>query len=528
MVTNKPNPIRTILHRLHSPATRTFSTLVLIVGSIVSKAFGIIRQFSMAAIFGTSADTDSWLMASIVPNLLYGLLSQTLTNVVVPVLSGRVETVDQSERTDIYINEVFTWTLVLSVVLAAIGEILSSHLIHWVAPGFTGTRYRLAVSMVRIMLPTMPFMALGSLINGILQANRIFTPSTISPIIINVGRVAGIVVLGLWLGIRGVAYGFLAAQALQLVYLLPTLWAQHIYLRFRFRFSHPWTRQSGRLALPFIASHGANVGGIMVDRIFASLLPVGRIAALNYSNVLSTLPITLLINPVISPLYTQLSQSFNRDNRAAFRASLQSGFELITLIIMPLALAFIMLRVPIIRILYQHGRFDTHSTNVTSHLLLFWSIGLPAIALGSLFSRALFAQRLTRVTAWMSIMGIGANVAGDFLFIHPLGASGLALATSLAAWCRAIGLGAWLFSRGENRVSPRMKFVAVEAAALALYAGILFLGVGQLRLALSPFGLMLFMKTAATAGVAMTVYVGLLRWAGVMPALRRRAQPVSD
>lgn len=520
--------MRLLLHRLHSPGTRVFSTIVLIIGSIISKVFGIVREFSMAAIFGTSFETDSWLMASIVPNLLYGLVGNTITNVVVPVLSGHLDVAEEDSGAQVYMDEAFTWSMVVAFTMVVVGELLSAELIHWVAPGFHDLRYRLSVTMVRIMLPAMPFMALGSLINGILQSKRIFTPSTVTPIIINVGRLIGIIVLGLWLHIIGVAIGFLAAQMLQLVYLIPTLAAQRLRLHFRFSASHPWTRQSARLALPFLASHGANVGGIVVDRIFASTLKVGRIAALNFSNVLSGLPLTLLINPVIAPLYTQLSQTFNNHDEAGFRRSLQDGFELVTLLIVPLTLAFVLLRVPIVRILYQHGHFNSFSTRTTAHLLLFWSIGLPAQALGTFFARGLVAQRVTRTMASVSILAIAVNIVGDFLLIHPLGSAGLALATSVAAWFRTLGMGIWLFTHGENPFSARPRFILAELSASGLFILILFSGSALFGLRRLPFGFALVIATAVTIGLAISVYWGVLKAAGVMPTLRRRSMLSSN
>lgn len=514
--------MRSLVRRLNSPATRTFSTLVMIAGSVVSKVFGILREFFMAAMFGARAMTDSWLIASITPNLLFGLISNSITNVVVPVLSGHLDVVDENSEAHVYMDEAFTWILAASIFMVAIGEVLSSHIIHWVAPGFTGRRYAMALVMVRIMFPAMPFMAMGALINGILQSRKIFTPATITPIIINVFRLVGIVVLGIWLHIYGVAIGFLLAQIMQVAYLVPVLASQKVRLHLRFSMSHPWTRQSARMAFPFLAAHGANVGGTMVDRIFASMLPVGRIATLNFSNVLSGLPITLLITPVIGPLYSELSSAFNRQDYHAFRKSMQSGFELVTMIILPLALGFILLRLPIVRILYQHGHFRNTSTLTTAHLLLFWSVGLPAQALGTLFSRGLLSQRVTRFSAWSGIFVILCNVVGDFLLVHPLGASGLALATSLAAWVRVMTQGTYLFTHNGNPVNPRAKFVVAELLALAAYVGLLWGGLQLFGLATVPFGFRLLLGTVATGGVGIAAYLAILRLAGVMPQLQRR------
>ncbi len=509
--------IAKLMHRLNSPGSRTFSTLVLMVGSLVSKVFGIVREFSMAAVFGTQATTDSWLMASIVPNLLFGLFSNTITNVIVPVLSGHIEVENSDARVNLFMDEVLTWSLMFSLIFVIIGEFVSAPLIHWIAPGFSGRRYHLSVVMLRIMLPTLPFTTLGAFINGVLQSKRIFVPSTVTPIIINVFRLLGIVVLGLWLNIYGVAIGFFLAQVAQVVYLVPTLARQKIHLHPQFSIQHPWTLVSARLTLPYLASRGVTVGGTIVDRIFASTLPIGRIAALNFSFVLSTLPVNLLITPIMAPLYTELARSFNNDNRPGFRKSLQDGFELVTMVIMPLALGFIILRVPIIRILYQHGVFNGRSTHLTAPLLMYWSIGLPAGAIATLFTRGLFAQRLTRVVSIMSISAIIANVVGDFLLIHPMRAAGLALATSISAWVRMLGMGIWLVTRGENPVSPRIRFALAESLALAAWCAILLAGIFVFSLNHIAFGPRLVGAAVLTVVIAGAGYSSILWVFGVVP-----------
>jgi putative peptidoglycan lipid II flippase len=181
-----------------------------------------------------------------------------------------------------------------------------------------------------------------------------------------------------------------------------------------------------------------------------------------------------------------------------------------------------LLRVPIIRILYQHGHFNAQSTAITSHLLMFWAVGLPAQALGTLFSRGLFAQRVTRVTAQMGMVAIATNIAGDFLLIHPLGAAGLALATALAAWCRTLGLAVWLFSRGAAPVRARPRFIAVAGLALAVYVAILLAGDKFLRLNQHAFGATLVLQTFATASLAMASYLWILQKSGIVPLPRRR------
>ncbi|MDA8195363.1 MAG: murein biosynthesis integral membrane protein MurJ [Thermaerobacter sp.] len=446
-------------NRMHRAVGTRAAALIILAGTALSKVLGFSREMAMAAIFGTTLATDTWLMASVLPNLFFSTLNSTLSNVVIPILSGRTPA-DPRDRRNLarYLNELFTAVTLASLALVLVGEVLAGPITHVIAPSYHGQKFGLTVAMTRWMLPTVLLWAVSGLITGVLQSRRVYAPTTAAPLIMNVVRIGTIVSLGLWLGITGVAIGFTLAVFGQTVYLWSTLGRQHIRLVFRWHLRHPWMRETLRLSWPFFYANSVGTIGLIVDRVLASGLATGNVAALNYAFVVSQLPVTLLLNPLVTPLFTRLAETHNgRDRRAYFRL-VRLGLVYSTALLVPTALALAAFRVPILSLVYQHGVFGQSSTALTARDLSYWAVGLPAFGWTFFLSKILFANRATRIVLWNSTITIAVNIALDLVLIRPMGAAGLALGTGLAAWVRTALMAAqlvYISRRATNRVLAR-------------------------------------------------------------------------
>lgn len=426
----------------------------------------------MAAFFGTSVMTDAWLMASALPNLLFSTINGAISVTVVPLMTQG--DADFSPRSvGRFLNEVFTALFVLSAVLVLLGEVFTPFIIHVMAPGFHSPReIRLTVLMTRIMIPTIFFWGVAGLAVGVLQEREEFFLPALSPVAVNIARIATIIILGhLLFGITGVALGFTLAVISQLAVTLPKLKRMGIRLHFRWHFSHPLMKRMLKISGPFFLTSSVGSVGIIVDRVLASSLVTGSIAALNYSYVLVQIPIGLVISSLATPIYTRLSQHHSAREGDTFRQLAMRGFRLVLLIIVPITLWFLALRVPILRLLYQHGAFNGESTELTAGTLLFFAIGLPGFSLSFYLQRLFFATQDTRSPARFSIITIIINIVGDIVLVHFMQADGLALATGGASWINA-SLLTWkaLNPRYNANLRIRRTLLSLALAGAAMFS----------------------------------------------------------
>lgn len=514
------NRVRRWGKALHSPNSHRLGTLVLFVGTLISRMLGFVREVAMATIFGTTVSTDTWLMASILPNLLFGTIYSALSNVIVPVMSGRgIESVNDQET---FAGEMLAACTAVALILTAGGEAFAPWAVRMLAPGFDLVKLSSTLLMTRIMIPTVVFWILSGLLMGILQSKDIYAPTSSAPVVMNIVRISTIVVLGRLFGIAGVALGFTLAVLTQLVYLMSVFGASGLRLRYRWSLSHPWTRQALRLSLPFFYASAAGTTGVVVDRILASYLPAGSIAALNYALVLSQLPNAIIVNAYVIPYFTRISAEWNVNRTTNFTHSLLPGLEIITILLFPITAVLIAEPDPLLHLLYQHGVFNALSTDVTARVLVCWAIGVPAAGWNLLLSRVLFARREAAVSVRLATTTIAFNIAMDLLLIHPLGASGLALGTSLAGWLRTILL--LNFLGGTVAKWPAIAWIRISQHGLAAtFMGlVVWLFVSRSHLTLSHDPWIMGLNIVAVATLGLGSYVAALR-AGTM-----RTRPQSN
>lgn len=419
-------------------ASIRMSAGIIFLATLMSRITGFGREIAMAAVFATSYQTDAWLIASVIPNLLFSTINGAVATTLVPIVTEGEHRLSH-RSVDHFLQELFTVTVLLSIVLVGLGEIAAPLIIRLIAPGFDThhREYHLALVMTRWMIPTILFWGLAGISIGVLQSRERYAAAAVSPVVINVVRIAAILILGRLFGIVGVAVGFSLAVFSQLLLLLPAASKTGYHLHFRWRFGHPLLRRTVRLALPFFLSSSVGTIGQIVDRILASYLVEGSLAALNYSFVLVQIPIGLLVSSLTTPVYTRLAQHASERESEPFTELAMRGLRLVLLIIVPMTAWFVLLRIPILRLIYEHGAFTNRSLALTQNTLLFFAVGLPGFAIAFYMQRLFFATQDTRSPARFSVITILINIAGDLILVHPLKAGGLALATGGAQWVNA-------------------------------------------------------------------------------------------
>ncbi|AEJ39464.1 integral membrane protein MviN [Sulfobacillus acidophilus TPY] len=497
------------------------ASLIFIV-TLISRLSGFFREVVMADFFGTSTATDAWLMASALPNLLFSTINGAITVTVVPLMT-QADAEYSPRSVARFLNEVFTALFLISAGLIALGEVFAPLIMHLMAPGFHGGELRLTIDMTRIMIPTIFFWGIAGLVVGILQEREEYVTPAISPMMVNIVRILTIVILGHFWGIRGVAAGFTLAVISQLLVTVPSLHKMGIHLHFRWHFSHPLLKKMINMAGPFFLTSSVGSVGVIVDRILASSLVAGSIAALNYSYVLVQMPIGLVISSLSTPIYTRLAQHHSHREDDTFRQLAMRGFRLVLLIIVPMTIWYIALRIPLLQLLYQRGAFNARSTALTSGTLLYFALGLPGFSLSFYLQRLFFATQDTKSPSRFSIATILINIIGDIILVHFMKADGLALATSFATWVNAALL---TWKALQPRYNQNLQFRRT-LTALGLAGGLMLvttLGVSHLlHLNHLHSFIGLIAGLASTVILSGLVFIGVLTWLR-FPDLREMEQ----
>jgi len=201
---------------------------------------------------------------------------------------------------------------------------------------------------------------------------------------------------------------------------------------FRFAPSHPGVRRIGTLMVPSLLGLSVTQINITVSTILASFFAGGP-TYLFYGMRLIQFPLGIFGVALATAILPTLSAQATRGALDELRTTLGFGLRMILFIILPAMFGLILLRQPIIHLFFEHGTFTAHDTAETAEAVLCYSVGLWAFGSVRIIVSAFYSLQDTRTPAITAAIAVAANLIFSLLLMSSLGASGLALATALAA-----------------------------------------------------------------------------------------------
>ena len=511
----------------------------------VSRLLGLVREMVIANRFGVGGQVDAYAVAFQLPDLLYFLLSSgALSSAFIPVFTEYWTRGEKEEAWKVF-SIVSTFVFLVLVGLVLLCEIFAPNLMPLVAPGFAG-KHRdllgLAVMLTRIVLPAQLFFLTGGLIMASLYSRQHFLTPAMGPIIYNIGIISGGVFLAARLGISGLTWGALIGSFIG-NFALQAIVVRRMGAKFKpsLNLRHPGVVKVGKLALPVLLGLSLPYVDVIINRAFGSLLGEGAVAALNYSNRLMQMPLGIFAQASAVALFPTLAAQAARKEIGELRAGVNFGLRGIFLLTVPSSVLMMVLATPIVRMLFQHGKFTASDAPYVAYALVFYSLGIAAWAGQAIVTRGFYALQNTVVPVVTGTLVTFIFVPMNWLFIKPLGHGGLALATSVAVTLHMLVL-LELLRRRLGGINGRLIVksfgkVAVSSAAAGAVAWVAFRLVGQYTDVTCSLGALIGVLGATVPAVL--VYVGMIAllkvdeaaeiWRLVSAGLRRRvAVPEAD
>ncbi len=409
--------------------------------TLASRVMGYVRDMAMSWAFGTGMAADAFYVAYRIPNLLRELLAEgSMSAAFIPVFTETLAK-ESKENARRLANAVFARLLVILVVLTGLGMIFAPAVVNVVAWGWAykaqHDKYLLAVTLTRIMFPYLLFIGLAALAMGMLNSLRSFLTPALSPVMLNVMTISAVVLSIRFLPdpILGVAVGVVLGGLCQFLIQVPGLQKQGMMIRPRFEPTHPGVKRIGTLALPVFVSSSVNQFNIFIGTIFASFLATGSITYLFYGMRFIHFPLGIFGIAIATAVLPTMSAQAARRETDAFRDTLSLGLRLVFFIMFPAMAGLITLRMPIVKLLLEHGQFDQISTQGVAAALLYYAVGLWAFAGVRIVAQAFYALQDTKTPVKIAVLALCANILLSTVFIlwTPLQHGGLALAASLAS-----------------------------------------------------------------------------------------------
>lgn len=451
-------------------------------GILISRIAGFIRARVFAYYFGLSDSADAFNAAYRIPNFLQNLFGEgALSASFIPVYAALVSR-GKREEADRVAGAVFALLAVTISVLVLVGVLATPVLIAVIAPGFTGEKRELAISLTRILFPGTGMLVLSAWCLGILNSHHRFTLSYAAPVMVNAAMISTMVYFGGGSSLSQLAeylaWGAVVGSALQFGVQLPVVFAVAPGLHLSFGTASEHVRTMARNFVPAFISRGVVQISAYIDSLLASLLPTGAVTGLANASLLYTLPVSLFGVAVAASELPAMSgaASLDASGAEAVRLRLDAGLRRIAFFVVPSSVAFLALGDVVAGTVLQTGRFTANDANYVWAILAGSSVGLVAQTLGRLYSSTCYALRDTQTPLRFALVRVVITTVLGYLFAIPLprllgigagwGAAGLTLSAGLAGWVEMFLLRRALRGRIGSTGMPAMYVVSLWAAAL--------------------------------------------------------------
>jgi len=425
--------------------------------TLISRILGLVRDVVFARFFGASLVMDAFLVANRIPNMLRRFFAEGAFSAgFVPVMARYREKHNHDEAREFVDAIAGTFGIILFLITLA-GVVAAPLLVAVVAPGFIGDdgRFELATLMLRFTFPYLFFVSLTAFAGGILNTYGRFAVPAFTPVLLNVVLISAVVWLSPHLEQPGMAlaYGVFVAGLVQLLFQLPFLAQIHALPRPKWAIAHEGVARALKLMLPAIFGSSVAQINVLLGGIIASMLGVGKISLLYYSDRLMEFPLGLFGIALATVTLPYLSRQHASESHDEFAATIDWSMRLVTLIAVPAAVALVVLAEPLVATIFYGGQFTAEDVQLTALALQAFSVGLVGFSFVKILAPAYFSREDTRTPVKIGLIALAVNfvlsvslawylTSIDFAGSH----AGLALAISVAAL-----LNAWLLYRGLRR-----------------------------------------------------------------------------
>jgi putative peptidoglycan lipid II flippase len=465
---------------------------VIAAGILLSRLLGLVREALKAAYLGASGSiaADAFNAAFRIPNLLQVLFGEgALSASFIPVYANLLAR-GEKEKAQRVAGAVLGLLALLTSVIVLLGVLFTPTIIVLIAPGFTGERRDLTVLLTRILFPGSGLFVMAAWCLGVLNSHRKFFLSYAAPVAWNIAMITALLLARHEPSLNRIAidlaWGSVVGAGLQFLVQLPTALKLVSHLRVSLDRTSEHVRSVIRNFAPVFVSRGVVQISAYVDQFIASFLPIGSVSLLFYAQTISMLPVSLFGISIAAAELPEMASILGAQGDVAndLRERLNGGLRRVAFLVIPSAVAFLMLGDALSAALYQRGRFHASDSLYLWSILAGSAVGLLASTMGRLYSSAYYALQDTRTPLRFALVRVSVTVVLGYFFALPLprllgvsalwGIAGLTASAGIAGWIEFLLLRSRLNARiGDTGLPAQHAIKLWGSAVLAGFAGVL-------------------------------------------------------
>jgi putative peptidoglycan lipid II flippase len=426
------------------------AALIIMITYAASHLVGLLKtRLLISVFFGDKASLlDVYYAAFVIPDTLFQLLViGSLSAAFIPVFTKLMATKEEDvwQVAGISLNLTLLAFSFLSILIFIFAEPLSG----LIAPGFNPEQIKTMSSLLRVMLVAQIFFCISGFLTGIIQSHQRFIIPALAPIVYNLGIILGTIVLSPFFGIFGPAIGVVIGAVLHMLIQLPLA----VKLGFRLTKSLDIRNRGVRQIIQLVPLRAIALGIDQIEQfiavILSSLLMSGSLTLFNVARLLYALPTSLFGVTIGQAALPTLAKLSAETDRKTFRQTIMDSLLQIIFLSLPLSLLFIVLRIPIVRLVFGAKSFPWAATLLTGKLLAILCLSSAFAASSQLLIRGFYALHDTKTPLFIGLFGAVFDVFLCVVLVNVMqrGVTGLAWAISLTSILESILLLIFLLHR---------------------------------------------------------------------------------
>ncbi|MCR4766633.1 MAG: murein biosynthesis integral membrane protein MurJ [Saccharofermentans sp.] len=414
---------------MHNKVVKNVS--IILFCSVIAKVLSYAWEAILAYYLGASDQADAIYMTTSVFGILYPILDLGIWKVFLPTYKTKLVK-GEDKKAEQIANIAVTFFFLLSVALVLFLIFCARPLVAIMAPGFDAEKKAFTIEYLRISAPTYLLMATASVIGAMLQSREKFFGSQIREIGTHASKIIYIFICYRFLGIYAAVTAMIVGGIFRLLIQLPFIsWKWKYKPNFHFRNEDVVPMIKG---LPSVAVTAAiaHINGL-VDRVVASNAASGSVACLNYGHKLMSVFSGMVSTAIGTAVYPTMIQYITEKKTDKLKDLLINVINALGFIIFPISCFCMLFSEELVTVAFQRGAFDVAATKVTAGVFMGYCLGMLFLGISTTVTNVFYGYGDTKITMYISLIGITINVGLDLLFIKFWGVTGLAFATSISA-----------------------------------------------------------------------------------------------
>ena len=446
-------------------------TVYVIFGTGLAILTGYARQSAIAHELGASRIADIYLVAFALPEFVIIAMPIILTPAFIPVFLS----VRQSQGENFawqFVKRVALVVIIFLLALTALTVISAPYFLSLISPGFNLSERQEAMFALYPMLPSLILIGMATFASSISQTYRSFVRPALMTTIYNLTFIAVLFFLPLSQPIIRASWAVTIGAVTSLLFILPLImkWVPARSVRPENQSTDASIKEWFSLTIPYAIGYAAHHLILFIDRAMATDLGAGSAAALFYAYHLTLVIVQLSGLAVSTVLFPKLADQVAGGDLLTAKRSLVTALTLVWRIVLPASAGLILIRKPVVRILFEHGAFDTQATELVSSPVIWYSIAVLADALCQPLWRAVYSRRSGWTFVAINSLQTGIRILANLVLIHWLGYTGLAISATIGLAFQAAALLWWAKSKFTFSINSKGWQDITSTAIAALLA----------------------------------------------------------